>query len=240
MTGTSNIGAFVRSDYILSTALCTRWAALANIYQRWRINKLRLTYVSQIGTGNNGRVAMCVNEDPDGGVPVSFPDMIQFRCAQECTGYARVSMVYKPKHESFLWTGDLVANEDRLEYPGYLYVATGSFTSSVVPGYIIVESWTEWDAPCSTNTALDVEPPLLSPEHIARGKREKREPRGLSTGPGATPREPKEQPSQPVTTFDPARPRITSEQLMDVLMLAIQKFAPLVVGQETTSSSETE
>lgn len=155
ISNTSSSGLFNVNTYAISTAICQRWQALALLYQRWRIRKLRLTYFSQISTTYNGRVAIAINEDPDAGTPTSFRDMMELESCQECSGYARKSVTFTPNNATrWLFTQDLSLNEDRLEQPGNLYVATGSFTSAIVPGYVILEYDTEWVSPCTSNTSI--------------------------------------------------------------------------------------
>jgi hypothetical protein len=154
MATASSLGTFVNTSYVLSTALNNRWAYLAAIYQRWRIKYIRFHYRSQIGTSNNGRVAMAVVEDADGSAPTTFPGLMEQRCSSENSGRSSFNMTYRPIHEDWLWTRDLTLNEDRLEYPGVLNVATGSFTVASVPGYIWYEYLVEFSAPCNSETQL--------------------------------------------------------------------------------------
>lgn len=154
ITATSALGTFSLTSYVLSTALNNRWAYLASCYQRWRIKWIKFHYVSQIATTNNGRVALAVIEDADGSVPTTFPGLLENRCSIEGAGRNSFYLKYTPVHSGWLYTRDLSLNEDRLEYPGYLAVATGSFTSSGVPGYIWYEYSVEFSSPCNTETQL--------------------------------------------------------------------------------------
>lgn len=154
MSNTSAVGAFVINTYLLSTSLCSRWSTLANLYNRWRIRKLKLTYVSQLSTTINGRVGLAIATDADSGTPTSFSNLIECEQSLEATGYATRTFFYTPRHEDWLWTGDLALNEDRLEYPGLIYIASGSFTTAGVPGYVVVESIAEFDSPCNSVASL--------------------------------------------------------------------------------------
>jgi hypothetical protein len=154
MSTASSLGTFVNTPYVLSTALNNRWAYLAVIYQRWRIRWIKFHYRSQIGTSNNGRVALAVVEDADGSAPTTFPGLLENRVAAEASGRASLDLFYRPAHEAWLWTRDLSLNEDRLEYPGVLNVATGSFTVASVPGYVWYEYFVEFSSPCNSETQL--------------------------------------------------------------------------------------
>ncbi len=151
---TSASGLFAYTAFLFSTSLNTRWAALANLYQRWRIKWMKFHYRGQVSTTYNGRVAMGVNEDADGANPTSFAQLMEVRCAAQCQGWSSMNLTYRPSRETWLWTADLSLNEDRLEYPGFLMVATGSFTSAVVPGYIWYEYEVEFSNPCNSTIAL--------------------------------------------------------------------------------------
>lgn len=153
LSSTSSSGITVVNSYPISTSLNVRWTALANLYQRWRIKSISFLYTSQIATTNNGRIAMSVNEDADGTAPTSFAIAMEQRCAAEGAGRNNIRMTYRPKHEGWLWTGDLSLNEDRLEYPGVLHVLSGSFTSAGVPGYITYVYTVEFSLPCTSSTA---------------------------------------------------------------------------------------
>jgi hypothetical protein len=154
MSNTSAIGVFVINTYLLSTDLLPRWTALAAIYQRWRIKWMKFTYVSQLATTINGRVGMFINEDADGSVPTTFVGAAGNRVFKEVTAYRTSTMYYRPNHEDWLWTKDLALNEDRLEYPGYFGICSGSFTTAGVPGYVTVSYHVEFSSPCNSESTL--------------------------------------------------------------------------------------
>ncbi len=161
MSSTNATGIFVINAYLMSTSLCSRWSNMANLFNRWRIVKIVLHYVSQIATTNNGRVGMAFSADADSGTPTSFSNLIEMRRTKECAGRQNMSLLVRPQHEYWLWTADLSLNEDRLEYPGIIYVASGSFTSALVPGYVWCEALTEWCEPTNSTVALSRQARLL-------------------------------------------------------------------------------
>lgn len=125
-------------------------------------------YAPQIGTNNNGRVAISFTEDADSGTPTNMSNLMEMKQSVEMAGFQRGRLVVRPHHEEFLWTGDLTLNEDRLEYPGVLYVASASFGATYTPGYIWVEAVTEWDSP--TNTTVGVSRLLNFAKRVAESQ----------------------------------------------------------------------
>jgi len=155
MSNTSAVGAFVVNTYLLSTALCSRWNAMANLYNRWRIRRLVIHYVSQLSTTVNGRVGIAFLADADAGTATAFSNLMENRVSAEFTSFARGKLTVRAERESWLWTADLALNEDRLEYMGVLQIASGSFTTAGVPGYWVVEGWTEWCEPTNSVVAIE-------------------------------------------------------------------------------------
>jgi len=154
LSSTSAIGATVTNTFLFSTDFDGRWTDLSTNFQRWRIVWLKIKFVSQLSTANNGRVAFGVIADPDGTSPTTFIGLAKCRCYSECAGRGSTSIYYKPQSEAWLWCKDLSLNEDRLEYPGFLQVMTGSFTAAGVPGYFVTSYCVEFKEPCSSESQL--------------------------------------------------------------------------------------
>lgn len=154
-SSSSGSGFWIVTSWLLSTGvLGARPAALADLYQRWRVKKLRFRYNPQIGVTTQGRFCMGVSDDADGNAPTSPGTMAELNRSTTGPIYKTASITWKPKYEAWLWTKDLGLNEDRLEYPGVFYFATTGMISSLVVGFITVQYEIEYYGPCTSTTAL--------------------------------------------------------------------------------------
>ncbi len=134
----SSTGLLQIDRYEIDTSLVSSWVTLASVFQRWKIHSLTFRFIPLLANTYNGMVFMAMLEDPESNTPVVEADIMNNRIAIMNGVREPIRLHYKPKHEFWLFTNDLVSQTDRLEMPGDFIFATSAGTSSVNPGRIVL------------------------------------------------------------------------------------------------------
>lgn len=146
LTSTSVGGSFVATRYEIDTTLCDTWTQLGKTFTKWRLNKLRLSYIPIKGTTTEGTIGICFLPDPNETTPTSSVSALGMRTAKLGSIRDVVSLDIRPKSNRWLFTRDSVSStEDRLEMPGDFVVWTENTAASYIPGIIMMSYIVEFD-----------------------------------------------------------------------------------------------
>lgn len=154
-SSTDGAGLPVTNRYEIDTSLFASWSDLALCFQKWRIRELRFNFVSQQGTNLPGLIAMCVLPDPDCATPTSIDVVVSNQHSAVGPHYSCPSLRYVPRNNTnWLFTSDILADEDRLEMPGDFIFQSSSWTSVQAPGRVYVDYWVEFTEVTNTLAGL--------------------------------------------------------------------------------------
>lgn len=152
---TNSSGLFVATNYEIDTDMLGVWQQFANLYQKWRVNWIRFTHNPQQPTSVAGNVVMYINEDPYGSSAGGFNDAMNNRVSVATVHYRKQSLLWRPHQaQTWLWTKDVVAADDRDEFPGELNYCTANFASATTAGFITLEYELHFTDQCNSTTAL--------------------------------------------------------------------------------------
>jgi hypothetical protein len=140
LSATSNLGTLVVEALELDTDMCTALKDLALVFQKWRPKWMDIDIASIMGAQVFGGVILCVIEDPDATPPTTFEDFAENRWfACSLFGDKRMpTLHYVPDFKTsngWFFTDDQLANVDRLEMPGTLYVGTYGWAAAYTDAF---------------------------------------------------------------------------------------------------------
>lgn len=147
-------GLFVLNRFEIDTTLCSTWTSLGQIFQRWKIHSLTIRYVPAAAFTFTGLGYLAIAEDPEADTPVSAIDMMGQRCSAAGGLREPFRLHWRPRREFWLFTRDLLAQDDRLEMPGDLLFASDSSTNNLPPGKLVVHYDVSFDL--ITNSAVSL------------------------------------------------------------------------------------
>lgn len=132
-------GTTVVTRYEIDTNLTTAWAQYSALYQKWKIHHIKFTFIPRVAITTGGQIAMCVQEDPDSQTITTFDAAMNQRVAVMGTAFQKLRLKYVPIGTGWLFTQDNALSTDRTEMPGDFNFLSGSYTSAVTPGDLIIE-----------------------------------------------------------------------------------------------------
>lgn len=139
-SSTNSTGLFVLDSFDIDSTFLTSLGTISNAFEKWRVNRLKFTWVPNCPTSFKGTIYFACLDDPNESSPTSPDTILNCRVACCTTCYQRASMTFVPLNKSrWLYTRDQVTSDDRWEMPGVFLAATGSFDSTQSPGRFLVE-----------------------------------------------------------------------------------------------------
>jgi hypothetical protein len=154
-TVTDSGGLPVTDRYEIDTNLLSSWTDLARAFQKWRVRELRFNFVSCQGTNLAGLVAMAVMPDPDAATASTLDYLMGNQHSVVGPHYSCPSLLYVPRRSTnWLYTQDILADEDRLEMPGDFFLQSSLWTSVQTPGRVYVDYWVEFTEVTNVNASL--------------------------------------------------------------------------------------
>jgi len=127
-----------------ATALVTRWRQYAQLFQRWRIHRLRAHLVSNMATTTVGNNYLAFDVTPDA-VPSTAEGLMRLGRSVMGNAYSNISVDFNAATQIQRWFPcELSASDD---YPGILCAATDGYSSALVPGKIVIDYEIEFCAP---------------------------------------------------------------------------------------------
>jgi hypothetical protein len=128
------------------TPFITRLGTYGNLYQRWRVRRLRATLVAANSTTTVGFNYLGFLEDATSTAPTTVETMMRLPKATMGNAYSEIATDFEfESGDSWLSTHD--AGDDRLAFAGALNVATNNYSSALVPGVIVFDYEIEYCNP---------------------------------------------------------------------------------------------
>ena len=140
-SSTNASGVYQATRYEIDTDLTSQWMQFGGLFQKWMIHHLRFEFVPIQSISAVGAVWMCVVEDVDSATPTNIATLMDQRVSRgfRYSQLDRMLLDYTPNRTGWMYTRDGGISDDRFEMPGDFIFATSDFTSSVSPGYILVD-----------------------------------------------------------------------------------------------------
>ncbi len=138
-------GLFQLTKYQVDTTLCTVWTTLGQTFAKWRIRKLKFTYIPIKGSTTEGVLGILYLPDPNSTAPTTIATCLTAQDSVMDSIWHKMSLDVKTLIREWLFTRDGVATtDDRLELFGNAYVFSESTTASYVPGYLMMSFEIDW------------------------------------------------------------------------------------------------
>jgi len=123
---------------VATTPLITRWATWGTLYQRWRIVRLRATFVSNLGVTTVGNNYMAFTESTNTPAPTT-PETIMRLNGVMGSAYANISCDFDPGaqvrfYDTVTTAGDLGASQ-----PGTFYFMTDGYSAALTSGHVVID-----------------------------------------------------------------------------------------------------
>lgn len=125
--------------------LCTRWGTYMALFQRWRVRKLWARFASSTATTTVGSCYLTFGYDSDT-TPATAQAIMRMNGAVMGSAYADLSARYDPAVQVKWYPTNISGATDAIT-PGVLCFGTDSFTTSVVPGKLVIDYELEFAEP---------------------------------------------------------------------------------------------
>lgn len=147
LTVPNGAGTLVVDKFRLSTDLTSSTINLAKVFNKWRPKKFKFSLHTSSPATTKVAINMCVVEDPQSAGPSTISDFIENKFSSGIDMTRKLPpLKYIPDHKvngGWFFTDLNATGDDRLEYPGDLFVGTWGWLTgdSPTPGimYILVE-----------------------------------------------------------------------------------------------------
>ena len=173
-SATNSSGLFTTTRYEIDTDLTSQWMQLGGLFQKWKIHRLRFEFVPIQSISAVGAVWMCIVEDPDSATPTNQATLLDQRVSAvyRYSYLQKMILDYEPSKSGWMYTRDGGISDDRFEMPGDFVFASSDFTSSVSPGYIVMEYDISFAA--LTNSTVSISKSLArdSPQQTANSEKQ--------------------------------------------------------------------
>jgi len=123
---------------VATLPLITRWATWGTLYQRWRIVRLRATFVSNLGVTTVGNNYMAFAESTNTPAPTTAETIMRLNGVMG-SAYANISCDFDPGAQVRFYDTITVATDLSASQPGTFYFMTDGYSAALVPGHVVID-----------------------------------------------------------------------------------------------------
>jgi len=139
---------FVRSLLPISvdanvTPLCTRWGLWGNLFQKWRVRKLRATLVANMATTTVGNNYAAFFVEDNATPAATAAAIMALEGSVMGNAYSQIETVFDTGAQSLVWMETTASAESPASQqeasPGTLMLGSDGYSSALVPGKVVID-----------------------------------------------------------------------------------------------------
>jgi hypothetical protein len=123
---------------VATAPLITRWGTWGTLYQRWRIVRLRATFVSNLGVTTVGNNYMAFAESTNTPPPTTAETIMRLNGVMG-SAYSNISCEFDPGAQIKFYDTVTTATDLASSQPGTFYFMTDGYSAALVPGHIVID-----------------------------------------------------------------------------------------------------